>query len=129
MQDADPQDRKGHGKGAEAYGGDQGAEPPAGDDGLVREEEEAAGGEAARIGGHSGMEGMAEEKRGPAEHGGGEAEGFEQAEELLEEQATHGDPGVDPQRNSSAVEEEKDPSVHGEADEVDSTEKRRSPDE
>jgi hypothetical protein len=119
----DPQDRKARGKGAEAYGGDQDAEPPVADDELVREEEEAAGGEAARIGGRSGMEDMDEAKRGAAEHGGGEAEGFEQAEELLEEQATHGNPGVDPLANPPTVEEE-DPSVHGEADEVDSTEKR-----
>lgn len=124
MQGIDPQDPQSRGKGTEAYGGNQDAEPPAGDDELVREEEEAAGGEAARIGGRSGMEGMKEEKRAGAEHGGGEAEGFEQAEELLEEQATHGDPAVDPLGNAPAVEEEEDSSVHGEADEVDSTERR-----
>lgn len=100
--------------------GDQSTESPAGDEELVREEEEAAGGEAARIGGRSGMEDMEDAQRGAAEHGGGEAEGFEQAEELLEEQATHGDPGVDPLGNAPAVEAEKDPSVHGEADELDS---------
>lgn len=122
---ADPH-REARGKGAEAYGGDQ--KSSAGDDELVREEEEAAGGEAARIGGRSGMEGMEEAKRAAAEHGGGEAEGFEQAEELLEEQATHGDPAVDPLGNASEP-EEKDPSVHGEADEVDSTETRRSREE
>jgi hypothetical protein len=105
MQDVDPQN----------------ADSPAGDDELVREEEEAAKGEAARIGGRSGMEDMEEEKRGPAEHGAGEAEGFEQAEELLEGQATHADPSVDPLREAPAAEEEEDPSVHGEADEVDST--------
>ncbi|MFL5900092.1 MAG: hypothetical protein ACJ75S_02690 [Solirubrobacterales bacterium] len=120
MRDVDPRDAQSRGKGAEAYGGDQDAEPPAGDDQLVREEEEAAGGEAARIGGRSGMEDMAEEKRAAAEHGGGEAEGFEQAEELLEGQATHGDPTVDPLGHAPAVEEEEDSSVHGEADEVDS---------
>lgn len=125
MEDVDPRDREAR-KGTEAYGGDQDAEPPAGGDALVREEEEAAGGEAAQIGGRSGMEDMDEEQRGPAEHGGGESEGFEQAEELLVEHATHGDPGVDPLANAPAVEEEKDSSVHGEADEVDSTEKRRS---
>ena len=121
-------DRDRIGKGAEAYGGDQDAEPPGDDDALVRDEEEAAGGEAARIGGRSGSEDMDEAERSAAEHGGGVAEGFEQAEELLEEQATHGDPSVDPLRDAPAVEEEEDPSVHGEADEVDSTEKRCSRD-
>jgi hypothetical protein len=129
MRDADPQNRDATGKGAEAYGGDQDAEPPAGDDELAREEEEAAGGEAARIGGRSGMEGMEEAKRSAAEHGGGEAEGFEQAEELLEDQATHGGPAADPLADAPAVEEEKDPSVHGEADEIESTEKRPSREE
>jgi hypothetical protein len=124
MEDVDPQDRKAPGKGAEAHEGDQDAEPPTGGDGLVREEEAAARGEAARIGGRSGMEGMEEAERAAAEHGGGEAEGFEQAEELLEEQATHGDPPVDPLVNASEPEEEEDPSIHGEADEVDSTETR-----
>jgi hypothetical protein len=109
------------GKGTEAYGGDQDSEAPAGGDELIHEEEEAAAGEAAEIGGRSGMEDMEEAERGAAEHGAGEAEGFEQAEQLLEGQATHGDPALDPQRNAPEAEEEKDSSVHGEADQVDST--------
>lgn len=88
----------------------------------IREEEEAAAAEAARIGGRSGMEDMAESERASAEHGGGEAEGFEEAEELLVEQASHGDPAVDPLHDAGAVEEERDPATHGEPDEVDSTE-------
>jgi hypothetical protein len=87
-----------------------------------REEEEAAAAEAARIGGRSGMEGMDEAERSAAEHGGGEAEGFEESEQLLEEQATHGDPGVDPLGDAPEVEEEPDPATHGEADHVDSSE-------
>jgi hypothetical protein len=63
---------------------------------------------------------MKEAERSTAEHGGGEAEGFEQAEELLEEHATHGDSGVDPLGDAPAVEEEEDPSIHGEADEIES---------
>ncbi len=98
----------------------------AADEGLIHEEEEAAAAEAAGIGGRSGMEGMEEAERSVAEHGGGEAEGFEQAEELLEEHATHGDPAIDPLRDAAAVEEEEDPSVHGEADEIASSEKRDS---
>jgi hypothetical protein len=87
----------------------------------IREEEEAAAAEARRIGGRSGMEGMDEAERAAAEHGGGEAEGFEEAERLLEEQATHGDPSVDPLRNAPAPEAAEELAVHGEADEVDST--------
>ena len=37
-----------------------------------------------------------EEMRAVREGGGGEAEGFEQAEEELIEHASHGDPGPDP---------------------------------
>jgi len=95
------------------------------DENEVREAEEAAAAEAGKIGGRSGMEGMDEAERAVAEHGGGESEGFEEAEKLLEEQATHGDPSADPLRDAGAVEEEPDPSVHGEADEVDSTETER----
>jgi hypothetical protein len=89
---------------------------------TIREEEEAAAAEARRIGGRSGMEGMEEAKRASAEHGGGESEGFEEAEQLLEEQATHGDPSVDPLRDAPAAEADEDVAVHGEADDVDSTE-------
>jgi hypothetical protein len=128
MNEKTPNDREPVEKGTEAYGGDQDSEAPAVDESLIRDEEEAAAGEAARIGGRSGMEGMDEARRSPAEHGGGEAEGFEQAEELLEEQATHGDSGVDPLRDAPAVEQEEDPSIHGEADEVESTERPRSDD-
>ena len=91
----------------------------------IREEEEAAAAEAARIGGRSGMEGLDEAKRASAEHGGGEAEGFEEAEELLAEQASHEDPTVDPLRDAGSVEEEPDPATYGEADHIDSTETER----
>jgi hypothetical protein len=86
---------------------------------TVAEEEEAAAAEARRIGGRSGMEGMDEAERAAAEHGGGEAEGFEEAEELLEEQATHAEPSVDPLRDAPAPEPDREAAVHGEADEVD----------
>lgn len=92
------------------------------DEREIREEEEAAAAEAARIGGRSGMEDVDAAERASAEHGGGESEGFEEAEGLLEEQATHGDPSVDPLRDASTIEEEGDPSIYGDADEVDSTE-------
>jgi hypothetical protein len=98
-------------------GGDE-----SGEDRLVREEEDVAAAEAARIGGRSGMEDMDEAERASREHGGGEAEGFEEAEELLEEQAAHGDPSVNPLDDAPAPEAEPDPAVYGEGDEVDSTE-------
>lgn len=92
------------------------------DERRIREEEEAAALEARRIGGRSGMEGMDEAQRASAEHGGGESEGFEEAEEMLEEQATHGDPSVDPLRVAGEPEADEDPGTYGEADEVESSE-------
>jgi hypothetical protein len=100
-------------------------ESPEGDppqDDIVEAEEDAAGAEAAGIGGRSGMEGMDEAKRASAEHGGGEAEGFEEAEQLLQENASHGEPAGDPLTDAAAPEAEPDPGTYGEADEIDSTE-------
>ncbi len=93
-----------------------------GDENEVRQEEDAAAAEARRIGGRSGMEGMDEAERASAEHGGGESEGFEEAERQLVEEAAHGDAFADPLRDAGQIEEEQDPSIHGEADEIDSTE-------
>lgn len=92
------------------------------DERLIRKEAEFAEAEAARIGGRSGMEEMEEAERSVAEHGGGEAEGFEEAERLLEERATHGGPAGDPLLDAAEAEAEKDPGVYGEADEIESTE-------
>jgi hypothetical protein len=89
------------------------------EDELIRQEEDAAAAEAGKIGGRSGMEEMDEAERAAAEHGGGEAEGFEQSEQLLEGQASHGDPPIDPLEQAGAVEDEEDPSTHGEADQLD----------
>jgi hypothetical protein len=94
--------------------------PP--DEGLIESEEDAAAAEAARIGGRSGMEEMDEAERASAEHGGGESEGFEEAEKLFEEQAGHGDPTVHPLTDAPDPEAEPDPGVYGEADELESTE-------
>lgn len=109
-------------QGAESYGGDRDAEPSAGDEALIDEEEDAAAAEAAHIGGRSGMEGRDEAERASAEAGGGEAEGFEEAEELLVEQASHGDPAGDPLRDAPEPEAEENPATYGEADRVDSSE-------
>ena len=50
------------------------------------------------------------------EAGGGEAEGFEQAEELLRRRAEHEDPGGNPKYDRPDSEDEGDPDVYGEAD-------------
>lgn len=92
------------------------------DEQEVRKEEDAAAAEARRIGGRSGMEGMKEAERAAAEHGGGESEGFEEAEELLEEQASHGNAYGDPLRDAGEVEADEDPATYGEADEVEDEE-------
>lgn len=53
------------------------------------------------------------------EAGGGEAEGFEEAERLLEENATHGEGGADPAQDAFPPEAESDAAgtEYGEADE------------
>jgi hypothetical protein len=86
-----------------------------------REESEAAG-EAADVGGRSGMEDVPEDERPLAESGQGEAEGFEQAEELLEERATHQDDHGGPLRDRPDPEGPGPRPSHGEPDHVDSTE-------
>jgi hypothetical protein len=101
------------------------------DDDLLRQEERAAAAEASHIGGPApDYEGSEEER--PLEEGGeGEAEGFEQAERELEEQASHGDPKFDPEVDAFTPEEDSDRSTaaYGEADEVDPTEVVRDPGE
>jgi hypothetical protein len=60
-----------------------------------------------------------EAERAVREAGGGEAEGFEEAEQLLEENASHGDGGGDPASDAFPGEVESDESgaEYGEADE------------
>jgi len=94
-------------------------QPSEDQDPLARQEEDAAAAEAGAIGGRSGMEDMDEAERASAEHGGGESEGFEQAEELLEEEATHGNSAVNPLRDAPKAEDRPpDLDAHGEADDV-----------
>jgi len=66
------------------------------DSDTAREQAEAAAAEAGAIGGRvssesSSQEGVDEAARPVAEGGGGEAEGFEEAERELVERASHGD--------------------------------------
>jgi hypothetical protein len=101
---------------------DERPEMPGLDEEIVEEEEDAAAAEASRIGGRSGMEGMDPAERAYREAGGGEDEGFEESEQLLEDQAEHGDPLLNPLTDTSETEAEPDPGTYGEADEIESTE-------
>jgi hypothetical protein len=68
----------------------------------------------------------AEEWRPVREAGGGEAEGFEMAEEELVNAASHADPiAVEP--FPPEVESDRSGAVYGEPDELDSTEVNRDP--
>jgi hypothetical protein len=67
------------------------------------------------------LERKREAERAPVEEaGGGEAEGFEQAEEQLERNASHEDSGASPQDDAFTPEKESDRSgaEYGEADEA-----------
>jgi hypothetical protein len=94
-------------------------QPGGAEDASVREEEERAAAEAARIGGSAPQTDADEAHRPLEEAGEGESEGFEQAERALEEQATHGDGGGDPSVDAFTPEAESDESgaAYGEADE------------
>jgi hypothetical protein len=88
----------------------------------VEREEAAAAREARRIGGRSGTEDVPEEERPLAEAGEGESEGFEEAEELLEERASHEDDRGGPLRDRPDPEPDHPRTSYGEPDRVDSTE-------
>ena len=84
-------------------------------DDLVDEEAAAAPAEAAKIGGPDPQPGVDPAERPLVEGGQGYAEGFEQAEEQLERNASHEDRGADPLRDAGTAEE--DPGAeYGEAD-------------
>jgi hypothetical protein len=84
----------------------------------VGDEEAAAAAEAGSIGGRAEEESVDPAERPVREAGGGEAEGFEKAEEELIEQAEHG-AGRDPSDDAFPAEPEwdRDQSAHGKADE------------
>ena len=89
-----------------------------GDDPTARDEAEAAANEAAHIGGDVPPQSDDPAFEAVEEGGGGEAEGFEQAEEELIEGASHGDPQPDPTQAAFTPEAESDRSTAeaGEAD-------------
>lgn len=102
------------------------------DSDTVREEEAAAAREAAGIGGIAGDEDDFDPAMRPVyEAGGGEAEGFEQAEADLIENAQHGDGRGDPLSDAFRPEAESDLSgvTYGEADEEKVTEVVRDTDD
>ena len=109
---------------------DEGGEPPA-EDQTVKDEEERARAEAGHIGGPAPPTEGDEASRPVEEGGGGEAEGFEQAERELVEQASHGENRWDPETDAFTAEDEggRSSAVYGEPDEVDPTEVTRDPEE
>jgi hypothetical protein len=89
------------------------------DDDTVREEEAAAAAAAGKIGGTAGDEDDFDPAMRPVyEAGGGEAEGFEQAEADLVENAQHGDGHGDPLSDAFTPEVESDRGTieYGDAD-------------
>jgi hypothetical protein len=101
-------------------------------DPRVAEEEAAAAAQAGRIGGIAGDEDDFEPEMRPVyEAGGGVAEGFEQAEGDLIENAQHGDGRGEPEIDAFTPEAESDrgTAVYGEPDEEDTTEVVRDPED
>lgn len=87
------------------------------DDAFEREETEAAGAAAGSIGGVAGDEDLDPADRPVEEAGGGEAEGFEQAEAQLVENASHGDQrGADAVLRDQGPDEEDSGAEYGEGD-------------
>lgn len=87
------------------------------DDPLAEEEAEAAAEEAAGIGGNVPGDTEDPAQRPLIEGGEGEAEGFELAEERLEDVASHGDQHRFPGRDASPPEEPSE-AEFGEADQA-----------
>jgi hypothetical protein len=87
-----------------------------GSDDIVGREEAAAAEEAARIGGRA-PDDVDPAERPVREAGGGEAEGFEQAEEALVEHAEHTAGEGTPRLDQMGEEAEVERVEHGEPDE------------
>jgi hypothetical protein len=97
------------------------------EDRTLEDEAEEAAAEAGSIGGPAPDSEGDEATRPVEEAGGGEAEGFEQAERELEEQASHGENRWDPETDAFTPEQDEPSTVYGEPDEVDPTEVTRDP--
>lgn len=90
------------------------------------DEEEAAGDEAAAIGGVAGDEDLPPAQRPLVEGGEGESEGFEESERMLIESASHGDPAGHPLGDRFPAEDSRagDHTIYGEADHEKASEKK-----
>jgi hypothetical protein len=93
------------------------------DSDLVRREEDAAAAEAGAIGGPGSNDGLPEAARPLAEAGEGYAEGFEEAERELIENASHGDAAPDPTTLAGEPEAERSDAEYGEPDRIESSER------
>lgn len=98
------------------------------DSDYEQEEADLAAREAAQIGGRAGDESLDPAERPVREGGGGEAEGFEEAEAALIEHASHGDQqSAHAILHDAGIDEENDRTLeYGEADREQSSE--REPD-
>jgi hypothetical protein len=87
---------------------------------LELSQEDLAAAEAGEIGGPKPEYDVDEKDRALEESGEGESEGFELAERDLEEGASHGDAGYDPEVDDFTPEKESDESTveYGDADDV-----------
>jgi hypothetical protein len=94
------------------------------EDPLLREQESAAAAEAGAIGGPAPDYEGDEAARPVEESGGGVAEGFEESERALIEEASHGEGRRSPEADAFTPEVESDEAtaVYSEPDEVDATE-------
>jgi hypothetical protein len=91
-------------------------------DPLVEEQEDAAAAEAASIGGEVKTDTDDPALRPVEEGGGGVQEGFEQAENDLIENASHGDGAGNPERDAidnESIESERSTAEYAEPDELD----------
>ncbi len=93
------------------------------DEDLVHREEEAAAAEAAAIGGQGSDEDLPDAERPLAEAGEGYAEGFEESERELIENATHDADAPDPRELAGEPEAEDPGATYGEPDHISSTER------
>jgi hypothetical protein len=96
------------------------------DDQAVERETEAAAEEAGEIGGREESDGVDPAERPVAEAGGGEAEGFEQSEEMLRDLAEHREPGGNPKYDRGDPETDGS-AAYGEADHEHSSEVEGEP--
>ena len=91
------------------------------DEAIVERETAAAEREAGEIGGRS--DANRDPARAPVEEaGGGEAEGFEQAEQALRDHAEHREAGGNPKYDRPPPEPDQSNADYGDADHVESTE-------